>query len=443
MLISINSTTNGKYKKVSVNGRPHLQTTMMPIRGDTAMNGIFYPNGSVKESFMQLNKLPAPNGHPKVNGVHISAFDPVAMNAHNVGAFIRNPKMKGKKVFADVLIDLTVANTTDDGKEIVNRIETGGKLGVSTGLAIAQVANESGTDDLGADYTRVGTGFTFDHVAILLNEAAAGEHAGTEMILNTEDKDDPIFVVNLKQSEQDFKALNELTSDEIYGGLRELAKSSSAGDYVWISEVFPESKSFIFTIEQEGQAVQMFKQSYAVDDNDALYLLDDRAPVKRVIEFVTTNHKEDQDMNKDLLISFIIANTLNAFTDKDKDRLIAMNESDLVSALCVATDEPQAREILTNAGFDFAAYDNFVANQDRFEAFITAEDERLDTLRSEITAINSEYTPEMLADKAEPELLLINKTVKGGKTATRVSEGNAPAADSNEALKVNASEYEM
>lgn len=441
MLISINSKTNGKFHRETINGRSHVVTNMMAIRGDTSMNGVLYPNAELLKSVNQFKRLPVPNGHPKVNGVHISAYDPVAMNAHNIGAFTRNPKMNGKELHVEVLVDEVVANMTEDGKETIKRITEGGKIGVSTGLNIAQVSEESGTDDLGADFSRTGYGFTFDHVASLLNEKAAGEHAGTEMILNTENPNDPIYVVNMEHGTGDgITQTNELTAYAIEDALRELLKAGIVGSdtYVWISDLFPDSKSIVFTIEGDGNT-KYFKQSYAVDSNDNVTLLDDRVEGVRKTEFVQTNNSEDEDMNKDLLISFIIANAFNAFNGEDKDRLNAMNESQLIEALCVNVDKDKAQEVLTANGFDFPAYEDFITNKASFEAFQKSEGERLDTIREGITT-NSDYTPEMLEGKSEDELSVINKMITGGQT-TRVPEGSAPVVNSG--ASVDASEYVM
>jgi len=72
--ILINSRTSGKFRREDIDGRSHIVTTMMPIRGDITMNRVFYSNAAVTESFMQLDMLPAPNGHPVVNGISVPAF---------------------------------------------------------------------------------------------------------------------------------------------------------------------------------------------------------------------------------------------------------------------------------------------------------------------------------------------------------------------------------
>ena len=416
MRFSINSRTSGKYSEETINGRNHIVTTMMPIRGDIAMNKVFYPNAEVKKSFMQLNNLPAPNGHPKLNGVHVTAFSPLAMNAFNVGGFIRNPKMKGKEVFTDFVIDETVANTSDDGREIIRRIKEGEKIGVSTGLNINEVTQLNGKDDLGADYDRTGAGFNFDHVAILLNEKAAGDHAGTEMILNTADKDDPIYVVNMD--------VNDISMSDIRDQLHTKIQSIDDDVHRWVIDVFPESHIFIWE-ENQNRDQRLFKQSYSVGENDEVSIIDIPVRVKLNREYLTTTNQEDDEMNKDILILSIIANANNAFTNDDKERLTAMNESDLVSALCAGVDEKEAKKLLTANGYDFAAYDNFTANADAFKAFQDAEEKRLADIRESITS-NSDYDADMLKGKNEAELLTINKLIEG-KPSKRAPEGTPPS----------------
>ena len=432
MYISINSHTNGKFKREMINNRSHIVTSMMPIRGDISMNGILYPNKEVKASFEQLHDLPAPNGHPIINGVHVSAFKPASMNAFNVGGFTRDPKMKGKEVFVDFLIDEEVANKSDDGKEIIRRIEAGEKIGVSTGLNINELEIKSGKDDLGAPYDKIGRGFNFDHVAILLNEKAAGEHAGTELILNTANKDEPIHIVNLvmnepNQLEINLDAENGLSADSIHEQLNRLIATDNEERFKHVLDFFPEEKTFIFSMSNKADR-KIFQQSYAIG-NELIVLAGEPVEVilqQKITPVIQTN--EEDDMNKELMILAIIANTHNAFDGNDKERLEAMSESDLVGALCLEVDEKQAKEVLTANGFDFKAYDNFTANKDGFNDYQEAENKRIQEVKDSIIEANSDYTAELLDGKSETELLVINKMITGNKPAVRAPEGKAPTA---------------
>lgn len=443
MYISINSQTSGKFKREMINNRSHIVTSMMPIRGDISMNGILYPNKEVKASFEQLHDLPAPNGHPVINGVHVSAFKPASMNAFNVGGFTRNPKMKGKEVFVDFLIDEEVANKSDDGKEIIRRIEAGEKIGVSTGLNINEIEMKSGKDDLGVSFDRIGRGFNFDHVAILLNEKAAGDHAGTELILNTANKDEPIHIVNLvmnepNQLEIELNTEHALSASDIHEQLNRLIASDNENIFKHVIDFFPEDKKFIFSMSSKTDR-KIFEQSYAVG-NDVIALIGEPVEVilqQKITPVMETN--EEDDMNKELTILAIIANSHNAFDGNDKERLEAMSESELVNALCLEVNETQAKEVLTANGFDFEGYDNFTANKEGFTAYQEAENKRIQEVKDSIIEANSDYTADLLEGKSETELLVINKMITGNKTAVRAPEGKAPATHNS----AQADNYEM
>ena len=332
--ILINSRTSGKFTRETVAGREHIVVSMMPIRGDISMNNVFYPNNEVSSSFTQLDALPAPLGHPVINGVFTPAKHPVANNAFNVGGFLRNPRKKGKLVFTDLMLDVTVANQTDDGKALIKRIEDGEKIGVSTGLNIARVEVRNGKDDFGKPFTKMGHGFTFDHVAILMNEAAAGEHAGTELILNDANGNPTGEKITVCEM-----AANELSTSDMHEMLRALVSVDDHEVFTWVMDIFPESKSFIFTVEK-GADRKTFKQSFAIDSNDEISLLDDLVEVEKIVEFIPKPSPSNQiqineviTMDKAKLILAIIGNANNQFTGADQAKLEAMTELERIKEI--------------------------------------------------------------------------------------------------------------
>lgn len=414
--ILINSKTSGKFKRVDIDGRSHLVTVMMPIRGDITMNRKFYPDKQVANSFMQLNLLPAPNGHPVVNGISVPAFHPVANNKHNIGGFLSNPRKKGKRVFVDFMLDEEVANNSDEGKEVIRRIESGEKIGVSTGLSITQVTNKAGQDDFGKDFDQVVAGYNFDHVAILLNEHAAGEHAGTELVLNEEGNE--ILVHNAEWQ------VNELSTHQLHDKIHNLIRSPSSSDtHTWLMDIFPDSKTFVFSLEAPQQPRKLFKQTYSVDQNDNITLIDDKIEVVRKEEFIpkTTTNEEVDEMDKSKLVLAIIGNSANKYTVADNDRLMALSDDEIFKIVNTTIDADGAKEILTNSGFDFAGYDKFLTNKDNFDAFLKADAESLKTTVDNIVA-NSEYTPDMLKGKSSDELELITNMLTPEKIAARIGE---------------------
>lgn len=406
--VIINSRTSGKYKRETIDGRSHLVTIMMPIRGDITMNKRFYSDKDVTLSFMQLNMLPAPNGHPTVNGIAVNAFHPVANNKHNIGGFIRNPRKKGKKVFCDLLIDEKIANNSGEGKEVIKRILSGEKIGVSTGLAVEHITNKNGVDDFGKEFNQVVSGYHFDHVAILLNEPAAGEHAGTELILN--ENDEEIFVYNAQWN------IEDINENEIPKKLQELIKSDKVTN--WLGEVNTEEKYFYFSQcnSMNDEIHTKFKQHYDIDHDNKVVLLNDAEKINSRSQTIN----EVKKMDKAKLVLAIIGNSANKYTVSDNDRLTAMSDDDLLKIVS-NTDEEGAKKILTNSGFNFTEYDNFVSNKSSFEIYLENK-AKVDKVMIDNIVKNSEYTEDILKGKSSAELDIINNMLTPKKIAKRIAE---------------------
>jgi len=430
--ITINTRTTGKFKKKKIGGRDHIITSMRPIRGNTAMNGILYPDIEVQKSFMQFDNMLAPSKHPKINGQNVSAFHPMAINSHNIGGFTQNPKKKGKDVFVDFVLDIEVANNTDDGKELIRRIENGEKVGVSTGLTINRLTPKKGKDDFGKDFTNVGEGFEFDHIAILLNEEAAGGHAGTELITNS-DLDEDITIINLDK----MTVTNELTVHELRNQLEALVDSETGTNHQsFIEEIFIDSRSFIFA-SMSNPSHKLFKQSFAVDDSDTVSLVDDRKEVKKEITFVEVTQNTDHEVDEMDKKLFIMALRANGVITNSEDELTAMSETELATLFkAKPVSVENAKEVLTKDGFDFTGYDNFVAKKEVFNTFETAEETRLNELREGIIA-NSDYTTEMLTGKSEDELKVLQSMSTNKKPTKRIGAGVIHQTNSSDDVELD------
>jgi len=450
--VTVNSSTSGKFREEMINNRQHLVTEMMPIRADSTMNGILYPDAQVRASFMQLNNLPAPMSHPKVNGVHVSAFHPLAINAHNVGAFVRKPRMKGKEVFNELVIDLEVAAQTEDGQELVRRINEGEAIGVSTGLTIDKLTAANGRDDFGVSYNKIGEGFNFDHVALLLNETAAGAHAGTAVV--NDDEGGEIIVCNMEARD----AFNEVT---IEGGLtvselrdalcmqgREMlgVNGDSETGYLWIEEIFLDSGEVIFNLEPAGGGDYMLLRSgFSVTDGN-VSLSGVAEQVRKVVLFETmeqqtqlTNnddHDEGSKMDKTFLILSIIANAMFPQTEADKGALEAMTDQQLFDLLTnrEAPSFDDALAIVKNSeDFDADAFENFQTNREQFEGWMAEQSEAREALLTEIKA-NSKLSDEALAAMSTEDLQQLRDM---GKTATRAGGGTITNSQQSDKRSIN------
>ena len=372
MDIVINSKSSGKYRTDVINNRPHLITEMVSIVGDTVMNGLFYPLPAVQESFSQLHELAAPAGHPVVAGQNASASHPLAMNAHNFGGMVQNPRMVGNQVINELAIDLEVANKDERGKQIVERIENGESIGVSTGLNGTVVKTPGKSGD--RSYSGVISNIQFDHVAVLLEEPPAGEHTYT---INSAEKD--ILIYNLADSVNDLRESVSVAANEKFGG---------SDRCVWVADILiAESKAIIEVGEKYISA------PFGYDDDEKIVFTGDGVEVKRHVSFKPVGssasnliNRGDKKMDKDTLVLAIIANSANRYTQADKDSLTAMSEIDLVNAMHKAVIAPeqtveQAQAVIEKAGltvnsadFDKEAFADFVTNQADFSQFKAAKD---------------------------------------------------------------------
>jgi hypothetical protein len=240
--VIVNSRTSGKFRNERINGRPHIVTDMVSIVGDTVMNQILYPLDEVEKSHLQLSDLPAPAGHPVVNGKDTSAMHPLAINAQNIGGMIRKPRMAGKRVINELALDLEVAEKDERGLELIKRIKNAEKVGVSTG-GLAKFENATGTaPGDGRRFQNIARDIKWDHVAILLDNNAAGDHVGTQLLLNARSTgNEPIYVCNIDANQLEDNP--EMTIEEM------ITEVKGAGHTVLLKDS-PELEKLSITNEQ-------------------------------------------------------------------------------------------------------------------------------------------------------------------------------------------------
>ncbi len=189
-ILLLNQLSSGKFKREVINSRPHLLTDFIAIVGNSVMNGIFYPRDLVIASAKDLIGKFAPAYHPEIENQKASANHPLSINAHNVGAFVADVRVEGDNVIATIAIDEELAGRDDRGKQILSRIENGETIGCSTGLAW-DCTEQDGIAD-GRKYKHVMNSIQWDHLAILLDEAPAGDKCYNIVNCTVNNQDDII-----------------------------------------------------------------------------------------------------------------------------------------------------------------------------------------------------------------------------------------------------------
>lgn len=178
--INIRSLANTKAaRKVKRNGRDLVIVPSATLPDNVVMNGIRYPAEEIEKSYKTLERTPAPFGHPTVNGMFVSAKDPEGINVGYVGAWNENVRRENGRVFLDKVIDVEVANRSENGKRLLEAIDAGKPVHTSTGLLANLI--ETGEDDPKWAVCDI----FFDHDAILLDEeGAATPSQGVGMFVN-------------------------------------------------------------------------------------------------------------------------------------------------------------------------------------------------------------------------------------------------------------------
>lgn len=191
--VNVTSVLNTKSaQKMKRNGRDVIVVPSATMPDNIVMNRIKYPAEEIKKSYRSLEKSPAPVNHPIINGKFVSAKSPEGLNMGWIGAWNENVRYEKGKVYLDKVIDVDVANRSDDGKRVLEAIEKGKPIHTSTGL-LAHVDKVEGAED----HDAVAKNITFDHDAILLDFAgAATPDQGVGIFVNSAGVAEEVEVIN-------------------------------------------------------------------------------------------------------------------------------------------------------------------------------------------------------------------------------------------------------
>lgn len=198
--IHISAVVNAaEIREETRNGRKVIIVPSATLPDDVIMNRIKYPAEVIGKTFKSLENTPAPFGHPKIGNNFVSARDPEAINISYIGAWNANVRRENGRVFLDKIIDVEVANQSENGKKVLAAINAKKPIHTSTGLVASMipVVNQEGYDKEVVD-------MVFDHDAILLNEAgAATPDQGVGMLVNADGSTTEMPVINSVVAEAD------------------------------------------------------------------------------------------------------------------------------------------------------------------------------------------------------------------------------------------------
>lgn len=192
--VQVNVTTqvNAKQiRKITHNGREHWVLPSYTLPANVIMNGGLYPASEIDAHYEGLEGTLAPLGHPMVDGKFVSAFSPEGINVGHVGAFNRNVKRSGNRIYLEKWIDVEFAKNTEGGRELLERVEAlerGDDVPpIHTSVAVFLEQLEANEEQKGAGAEWVAKIHGMDHDAILLHEVgAATPEQGVGLMVNAD-----------------------------------------------------------------------------------------------------------------------------------------------------------------------------------------------------------------------------------------------------------------
>ncbi|HCP6202384.1 hypothetical protein QCC34_07675 [Pseudomonas aeruginosa] len=194
MPMQVNITTqvnSASIRRETHNGREHLVLPSYTLPAGVIMNGGLYTAEQIDKHYPGLEGTLAPLGHPMVDGKFVSAFSPEGINVGHIGAWNRNVKKSGNRVYMEKWVDVEFAKSTEGGRELLQRVEALEKgedvppIHTSVAAFLSRIEPNESQRAQGAEW--VADIQSMDHDAILLHEVgAATPEQGVGLMVNAD-----------------------------------------------------------------------------------------------------------------------------------------------------------------------------------------------------------------------------------------------------------------
>lgn len=337
MQINIHTKVNSKtIRREKHNNRDHIVLPSYTLPANVVMNGGLYTSAEIDAHYQKLDGTLAPLGHPRLDGEWVSAFSPDAINAYHVGAWNRNVKKSGNRVYVEKWLDVEVAKSSEGGRALLERvaaIERGEDVPpIHTSVAVFADQEPAPADAKGYEWVAKIHGI--DHDAILLNEVgAATPEQGVGLMVNA-DLAKPALVPNA----------GALGDDSFMDKWQKLGDAAAARFVIdpnrdWANVEDFSSDSVI--IARSGGESEIF--GYKMESGRVV-LGDSGIPVKRQRTWVVKVNKLWRNLfgAKAPQINVDEKETEMAFSDEDKTALAAIVNGAVATAVKPLQDQVTA-----------------------------------------------------------------------------------------------------
>lgn len=249
---------------------------VVPVVDDIVMNGGLYPAAELNQSYESLEGVPAPIGHPRdEEGGYISGMRGEALRNYYAGVTVENARKEGDRVLVDLEINEAQAMAHPDGQRMIDAINSGQSVHVSTGLLL-QRNQESGISR-GKRYSWRATNMQFDHLAILLDEpGAATPEDGVGIMANSAE-----LYVNLDEYESNSMSQEDKRSEINDKIMEKFADGNTK--YAWVESTYDDY--VIYRVGEQGKPDKLFKVGYEFNGGE-INLIGEPAEVERSVSYL-------------------------------------------------------------------------------------------------------------------------------------------------------------
>ena len=192
MQVNVTTKVNSQSIRREVhNGRDHIVIPSYTLPANVVMNNELYPESEIDAHYKGLEGTLAPLGHPTVNGQFVSAFSPEGINVGYAGAWNRNVKKSGNRIYLEKWVDVLKASESENGRELIARVEAierGEDVPpIHTSVAVFRDQLPASDEQKAMGANHVVKIHAMDHDAILLHEVgAATPEQGVGLMVNAD-----------------------------------------------------------------------------------------------------------------------------------------------------------------------------------------------------------------------------------------------------------------
>ena len=415
MQVNITTKVNSQsIRRETYNGREHLVLPSYTLPANVVMNGGLYTAEEIDAHYQGLEGTLAPLGHPQVNGQFVSAFSPEGLCTGFVGAWNRNVKKSGNRIYLEKWVDVARASESEGGRELLERVaaiergEDVPPIHTSVAAFLDQLEPNEQQRATGADW--VAKIYSMDHDAILLHEVgAATPEQGVGLMVNAD------LAQPLKANSGALVGESYREREQRLDRAAKAKFAAGADEYAWVAD-FTDSQAVII---RNGGSAEVFGYK---SEGGVITFDDTGTAVARQESWVA-----------------VVANKFKAlFTPQEQPAPNHKTEGDMP----LTTEEKQ--ELISEIGKGLAA--NFAealnpikdaitglqANQDKLTETLTANSRAEEkTKRDAVAAVHGDIVANALSGDALDAMFksLGEAAPLGANNAQQHKETGAPAAD--------------